>query len=113
MTSPRQFITLCPGCRRLVPGRAVAQRLCVECRARRAHIGRRKRGMGEHVRIEDKSILRLDPCSYCGLPGGTVDHIVPRFAGGDSASGNLTGACRACQVEKGATSLLIYLAERV
>lgn len=26
-------------------------------------------------------VLRRDPCSYCGGPGGTVDHIVPQAAG--------------------------------
>jgi len=59
--------------------------------------------------------LRRDLCAYCGNPGGTLDHIVPR-RGSRKQSGplsNLTGACQRCNGEKGQTPLLLYLLERV
>lgn len=41
-------------------------------------------------------------CHYCGDPATTVDHIVPRSAGGPSRRWNLAGACRDCNSFKGA-----------
>lgn len=48
-------------------------------------------------------------CAYCWIalhhdrgPVPTVDHIVPRSAGGSNQFGNLALACSPCQREKGA-----------
>lgn len=57
-------------------------------------------------------ILRSDPCSYCGKPGGTVDHIDPRASGGTNSWTNRTGACSRCNNSKGAKSLLFHLLAR-
>ncbi len=36
-------------------------------------------------------------CAYCGSPEATtVDHIVPKSAGGKDVEGNLVAACRRC-----------------
>lgn len=45
--------------------------------------------------------LRLQPCDYCGQPGGEVDHIVPLTRGGLHHPQNLAPACRACNSSKG------------
>jgi hypothetical protein len=60
------------------------------------------------------AIVRWDPCSFCGGPGGTVDHIVPRSARrkGVNAWNNMAGACGSCNGSKGAESLLLFLAIR-
>jgi hypothetical protein len=54
-------------------------------------------------------VLRADPCAYCGQPGGTIDHIVPRSQDGADTHDNLTGACRSCNISKSSLSLLFFL----
>lgn len=50
---------------------------------------------------EYKRVIRHDPCAYCGGDGGTVDHIVPRPAGGARWDWeNWTGACERCNRRK-------------
>lgn len=44
--------------------------------------------------------LRAQPCSYCGGPGGEVDHIVPLARGGLHHPQNLAAACRSCNASK-------------
>lgn len=61
---------------------------------------------------EYAAILRLDPCSYCGGPGGQIDHVTPVFAGGRGDFSNLTSACKSCNPAKGKLPLLVFLAER-
>lgn len=58
-----------------------------------------------------REILLTDPCSYCGGPAGEVDHIDPIANGGDGDWPNLTAACRSCNAQKHARSLLAYLAD--
>lgn len=56
-----------------------------------------------------RSILRADLCGFCGGPGGTIDHIVPRAAGGANDWTNLSGACQLCNMRKGDMTLLSFL----
>lgn len=58
-------------------------------------------------------LVRQDPCSYCGGPGGTVDHIVPKMLGGPRWTWtNYTGACRKCNSShKRAAPLLLWLVD--
>lgn len=51
---------------------------------------------------EYERMLRCDPCSYCGGPGGTIDHIDPRPVrkAGRRSWTNLTGACERCNRTK-------------
>lgn len=58
-------------------------------------------------------VLRADPCSYCGEPGGTVDHITPVAANGDLGWKNLTASCRSCNASKSTTPLLVFLHRRM
>lgn len=55
-------------------------------------------------------VLLADPCSYCGGPGGELDHISPVVLGGGGDVGNLAGACRSCNARKNDQSLLEFLA---
>lgn len=61
------------------------------------------------------TILRRDPCCYCGVRGERIeiDHIAPIRGGGDGQWTNLTAACRACNAAKGGRSLLSFLLERI
>lgn len=59
-----------------------------------------------------EEILRRDPCSYCGEPAGTIDHITAVHRGGDGDWVNLTAACLACNSGKGPKNLLEYLLDR-
>lgn len=45
--------------------------------------------------------LHAGRCRYCGEPGGTVDHIIPRAQGGTDSVRSLTAACASCNTRKG------------
>jgi 5-methylcytosine-specific restriction endonuclease McrA len=53
--------------------------------------------------------LRAAACTYCGKPGGTVDHVVPLSRGGQHAEGNLVPACRSCNSSKADKLLIEWL----
>jgi len=57
-------------------------------------------------------ILAGDPCSYCGLPAESVDHIVPPGRGGTDEWDNLTAACLSCNSSKNNRSLWNFLGRR-
>ena len=40
--------------------------------------------------------MRLEACHYCGEPGGTIDHIIPRSQGGRLVKSNCVPACAPC-----------------
>jgi len=40
--------------------------------------------------------MRKQPCHYCGEPGGTVDHVIPRDQGGTATIDNCVPACGLC-----------------
>lgn len=63
---------------------------------------------GEHYR----EAVRLDPCCWCGGPGGTIEHIVPRSKRGPNKHTNLAGACACCNNARAANSLLHWLLKR-
>lgn len=56
-------------------------------------------GLTEKVRT---AVLLSGPCAYCGDPIVTqVDHVLPLSRGGTDDRGNLTPACKTCNMEKG------------
>lgn len=58
-------------------------------------------------------VLRADPCAFCGETAGTLDHIRSQSAeNGPTHWTNLTGACPACNLDKGADTLLGFLLRR-
>jgi 5-methylcytosine-specific restriction endonuclease McrA len=52
--------------------------------------------------LTKKNILIRDQyvCQYCGNPGNTVDHLIPRSKGGDSSWENCVCACSGCNSRK-------------
>jgi 5-methylcytosine-specific restriction endonuclease McrA len=81
-----------------------------------ARVAERQRIAYEDEAREFLSVLRSDPCSYCGGPAGHVDHIDPLSRGGDgSVDGgdgsvdNLTATCKSCNSSKMTSSLLMFL----
>lgn len=54
------------------------------------------------VQYQELTRLLSKPCSYCGEPSKHIDHIIPISRGGSHSIGNLTGACAACNLSKGA-----------
>lgn len=54
-------------------------------------------------------VLLLDLCSYCGGPGGTIDHIVPVAKGGTNHWTNLTAACKSCNSSKHDRDMLHFI----
>jgi 5-methylcytosine-specific restriction endonuclease McrA len=59
--------------------------------------------------LKEYGYLRVDPCAWCGGPGGTIDHITARARGGTHSPDNLTGACAACNEAKGLWPLLVFM----
>ncbi len=61
------------------------------------------------VRLNKREILRRDGyrCQYCGRESSnlTVDHVVPRYRGGEHCWENLVAACPACNRRKGGRTL--------
>lgn len=68
------------------------------------------------TRNEDSAVyvevIRHDPCSYCGGPAGTIDHITALKAGGENHWTNYTSACLPCNGGKRDRSLLTALSNR-
>jgi 5-methylcytosine-specific restriction endonuclease McrA len=62
----------------------------------------------QRVALSKKNVLLRDDhtCQYCGTVGDgrdlTIDHVIPRRAGGDSTWENLATACSTCNQRKGA-----------
>jgi 5-methylcytosine-specific restriction endonuclease McrA len=61
------------------------------------------------VKLTKREIFRRDDyvCQYCGQPSArpTVDHIIPRFRGGEYSWENLVTACPQCNRRKGGKTL--------
>lgn len=90
--------------------RAWGKKQSPEQRAKWNNYNRERRAHTERVRKHNvPAHLLIDPCSYCGDPGGTVDHIVPVHHGGTSEPHNLTAACHSCNASKKARPLLMFL----
>lgn len=70
---------------------------------RARHVGRTQEGK-EYIEM-----LRADPCSYCGGPAGTLDHVEPIARGGENIWQNLTAACLNCNMRKHDTPLLKFM----
>ncbi len=106
--------------RRQTPEERRAQRLAATAtwrKANRAHVQAYKREAYRRSRTETVSqetremisILRCDPCVYCGGPADTIDHIQPVSSNGGLQWDNLAPACRACNSGKKDRPLLQYL----
>ena len=55
---------------------------------------------GASYRKDTGRALRGFPCAYCGDPASTLDHVIPRVAGGTDDPRNLVPACRSCNGSK-------------
>jgi 5-methylcytosine-specific restriction endonuclease McrA len=56
--------------------------------------------------------LRAQCCAYCMAPSTELDHVVPISGGGANSIDNIVSACRRCNAQKGAKSLLQFLLAR-
>lgn len=56
------------------------------------------------LRLSRHSVLARDryTCQYCGVKGKdmTIDHVVPKWAGGPHTWDNLVACCRRCNLKK-------------
>lgn len=56
------------------------------------------------LRLSRHSVLARDNyiCQYCGVRGKdlTIDHVVPRWVGGENSWENLVACCRKCNLKK-------------
>lgn len=62
-----------------------------------------------------KKVLDRDAhtCVYCGDQATSVDHVIPRVAGGDDSLDNLVSSCTRCNSRKGSMSGAIFLGRRL
>ena len=51
-------------------------------------------------------------CAYCDCPADTLDHVVPRSAGGLTVATNLIPACRSCNGRTGSSPWLEWLEQQ-
>lgn len=53
--------------------------------------------------VTQKDLLKMlsKSCAYCNEPSEHIDHIIPLSRGGRHSIGNLTGACKPCNLSKG------------
>ena len=59
-------------------------------------------GIRYSISIQELAKLYAKLCAYCGAPSEHIDHIIPLSRGGRHSIGNLTGACKSCNLSKGA-----------
>jgi 5-methylcytosine-specific restriction endonuclease McrA len=63
------------------------------------------RSQHKGILLSRKNVLKRDghQCQYCGTTRGplTVDHIVPRYRGGEDSWENMVCACQKCNNKKG------------
>ena len=56
------------------------------------------------LRLSRHSVLARDnyTCQYCGSKGKelTIDHVIPRWVGGENSWDNLVACCRRCNLKK-------------
>lgn len=45
--------------------------------------------------------MRTECCHYCGGPGGTIDHVIPKSKGGVTSVENCVPACQGCNNLRG------------
>ncbi|HET91449.1 MAG TPA: HNH endonuclease [Chloroflexi bacterium] len=61
------------------------------------------------VRLSKREVLRRDGycCQYCGLQASqlTIDHVTPRYRGGEYSWENMVAACPQCNRRKGGRTL--------
>lgn len=74
-----------------------------------AHLRRAAIRIADSETVEYITILRHDPCAYCGGPMKDIDHIVPFKSDGTHNCENLTAACESCNSRKGSKNLLEFL----
>lgn len=63
--------------------------------------------------MKSKDLLKLkgNACYYCGKIATTVDHVIPKSAGGKSDSNNLVPSCYKCNQRKAARSYKEFTGE--
>ena len=81
----------------------------------RLYTGLRSGNMSIGSMLADERLKLVLPrtCAYCAAPGGlSLDHLIPRSAGGADTGDNIVWACRSCNSSKGGTDMLKWLAAR-
>jgi hypothetical protein len=69
-----------------------------------------KMGIGSIFQDEKMKLSQGDICNYCGSAGSlALDHLIPRFRGGEDRGDNLIYACRSCNSSKGRKDLMEWM----
>lgn len=45
-------------------------------------------------------------CAYCGNPATSLDHVIPKYLGGETVTTNLVPSCQRCNQNKGSQQWL-------
>jgi 5-methylcytosine-specific restriction endonuclease McrA len=59
------------------------------------------------IALNRKNVCERDDytCAYCGSYGDTIDHVNPRYLGGENSWENVVAACSKCNGKKGHKTL--------
>lgn len=69
--------------------------------------------VGSFLNDEKVKAQASEACCYCGSQLHlSLDHLIPRFRGGEHSADNLVVACRSCNSSKKALDLLEWMAKR-
>lgn len=72
-----------------------------------------KMSIGSILQDEKIKISQGNICSYCGNAGPlALDHVIPRFIGGEDTGDNLIYACRSCNSSKGNKDLMEWMRQK-
>lgn len=62
---------------------------------------------------DEKLKLKDKLCCYCGTTEGlSLDHLIPRYAGGSDSADNIVYACKRCNSSKGKKDLIVWYLEK-
>jgi hypothetical protein len=74
-------------------------------------IDRARRYHYEVCETDRRAYTMASGCAYCGGEATTLDHVQPIARGGKNDARNLWPCCQPCNVAKGSTPLLVWLAD--
>ena len=91
------YIIRCRKCGNIIFTITNATKFCENCKPSKHY-----RYSTKQWRVIRAYILKRDGfrCTYCGLFGNCVDHVIPISRGGSDSILNLTTSCRPCNSKK-------------
>lgn len=68
-------------------------------------------GIIRGTKFSNPTQMKDEPCVYCGKPGTTWEHVIPKSLGG-KGFWNRVRACRKCNMSRSSTLFLIWMIQQ-